>query len=497
MADAIAGVAGSLVSLWSFYPVEVWKTNVQAQPHGGGGSDESDHECTNSETQNSRIRQSRRQRRQQQVNWFQGIVPKTLHVTSSSFCYFFIYSWIVSTYRRSQNKQGGNGSSIIITPMKRLMLSAAAAMLNTLFTLPLDVISARHVTNSKQIKHQHREENGNERSPTPTVSNTSNAGSQPQPIAIEGQTTIQSSSSSPLMLSEETSKAMAAAAQAAGLSLLATTSNGSLYQDNDDLLLGEEKKEDTLTLLSDQERQYGQQHYYDDASSFPRSKTLSVYYDSVTQLDCRNTSPISFLSSYGTPLTSSPSSSLQSQQEMHQLQHMNSPSLIEQCMTSFQKLQSLWKGLVPALLLCSNPAIHYTVFDVLKTNLLIHGRNSQAKRKLSMSQAFVLGLMAKFVATIVTYPLIRAKVMLMVSKNPSSEAAIQEDASSTASKHAIREGNSLLACLIQSYQRDGIVNGLYKGCSWQLIHTVLKSALMMMVRERITDTTHRIIVGEE
>jgi hypothetical protein len=152
-----------------------------------------------------------------------------------------------------------------------------------------------------------------------------------------------------------------------------------------------------------------------------------------------------------------------------------------------QQWTHLWKGLTPALLLCANPAIHYTVYDILKQKILpqltttttISNRSIESKRQLSMSQAFFLGLAAKFLATIVTYPLIRAKVILMVS--PSAKDVETDD------RH------SLWTCLIRSYQQGN----LYKGCDWQLIHTLLKSALMMMVRERITDQTRRLVVGNK
>ena len=129
-----------------------------------------------------------------------------------------------------------------------------------------------------------------------------------------------------------------------------------------------------------------------------------------------------------------------------------------------------WKGLIPALLLCSNPAIHYTFYDTLKSNIV-----GSSKQHLSMSQAFVLGLAAKFCATLITYPLIRAKVILMVSSSSSSETT------------------SLWSTLLQSYRS----RTLYQGCDWQLAHTLLKSALMMMVRERVTQTTRQFVVGRK
>ena len=537
MADAIAGVVGSLVSLWSFYPIEVWKTNVQAQPHGGEDDDEDDEEGVGDEEHNNpqiqdTTGQKKRRKRRRDLNWLQGIGSKTLHVTSSSFCYDFIYSFIVSTYKRRQR-----GENIVITPMRRLLLSAIAAMLNTIFTLPLDVISSRHVTantkkettqRAEQLKQQNLQIDGVQKSTT---------------IPMDGEEKSQDISmtstkmTSSLLVTDETSsiKAMAAAAQAVGLNLLMTTTtsrNGttsSLLQNEDDTGTSpflrfngggfrfgeEEKKEDILTLLSDEERGLTRHGH----SS--RQEKLSIYYDCLSQEQSRSSSTSTTTTTstlYATPLSSlSPSSS---SFQLREDTRRAPSSLIDQCITSFRELQSLWKGLVPALLLCSNPAIHYTVFDVLKTNLLsLPGGARRKKSKLSMSEAFILGLLAKFVATMVTYPLIRAKVMLMVSKSKplllsSSKSSSSLDAtapttmssssslSSPSQDNIIKEddtnnnNNSLLSCLIQSYRRDGIINGLYKGCSWQLIHTVLKSALMMMVRERITDTTHKLIVGE-
>lgn len=136
--------------------------------------------------------------------------------------------------------------------------------------------------------------------------------------------------------------------------------------------------------------------------------------------------------------------------------------------SSNNNIGSLWKGLAPSLLLCSNPAIHYTVFDLLKANLL----EGRSKQNLSLSESFVMGLIAKLMATLTTYPLIRAKILLMVTHR-----------------------KSLLGCLIREYDREG-VRGLYRGCNVQLVHTILKSALLMMVRERITATTHRLILSK-
>lgn len=134
----------------------------------------------------------------------------------------------------------------------------------------------------------------------------------------------------------------------------------------------------------------------------------------------------------------------------------------------FQQVADLWKGLSPSLILCTNPAIHYTVFDTIKYRYL----DRCQRRSLNMPEAFVLGLAAKFAATMATYPLIRAKILLMVT-----------------------DRRSLFGCLLEEYQKNGST-ALYRGCSWQLLHTMLKSALLMMVREKITRATRRLVLSE-
>jgi hypothetical protein len=336
LADAVAGVLGALVSLWTFYPIEVFKTNLQA----GYSTIENDKKNKNK-------------------SMFQGIGTKTLHTTSSNFCYFFLYSWIVTKYVGPKTEK--------VNPATRLLLSAVAAMLNTLITLPLDVLSSKKVT---QGDEEEKSKDSNE-----TMDK----------VWDEFQEVNDDSS-----LSE--------------------------YQDSLPEL-EEEKKEETIASITPQKEKEEGSSASDEARRESSFGSLEV--DEVGQ-----------------------------------------------------NWSSLWKGLTPALLLCSNPSINYTVFDIAKTRLLAR-RQKSINSGLSMPEAFLLGLFAKFVATIATYPLIRAKVILVVTSE-----------------------KSLVATLCRTYREEG-VRGLYKGCDWQLLHAVLKSALMMMVREKLTHSTQRLIVGDE
>ena len=65
---------------------------------------------------------------------------------------------------------------------------------------------------------------------------------------------------------------------------------------------------------------------------------------------------------------------------------------------------ALWTGLRPGLVLTVNPAITYGVFERLKTWIL--QSRPRASGKLSLGEAFVLGMCSKTLATVVTYPYI-------------------------------------------------------------------------------------------
>ena len=57
------------------------------------------------------------------------------------------------------------------------------------------------------------------------------------------------------------------------------------------------------------------------------------------------------------------------------------------------------------------------------------------------------------------------------------------------------KNQTLMGVLRDIYRNEGVF-GLYRGCNLQLIHTVLKSALLMMVRERISVITRRLLLSE-
>ena len=92
--------------------------------------------------------------------------------------------------------------------------------------------------------------------------------------------------------------------------------------------------------------------------------------------------------------------------------------------------------------------------------------------ELSAAEAFVLGAASKALATSLTYPAIRAKVLLQTH---------QDEPGAPPAGGARPPG--LLATARRVVQRDG-AGGLYRGLRAQLLKTVLVAALQLMVKEK-------------
>lgn len=133
-------------------------------------------------------------------------------------------------------------------------------------------------------------------------------------------------------------------------------------------------------------------------------------------------------------------------------------------------ISALWKGLIPSLILTTNPAIQHLVFDKLKTLVL----NSNKDKKPSAFHMFLVGAVAKIAATIVTYPYIMAKVRLQI------KTAKQE------------QYNGTLDVMWKILQKEGFT-GLYQGLRPQLLKSVLSAALLFMAKEQLLAVTERLL----
>ncbi len=391
LADATAGVVGSLVSMLCFYPVDVWKTSLQAAAGQASLPGADDLQQQKSSLQKRRLYQFYNLLSKlssiQIADLFRGLHHKVAHTIVSSFTYFFVYSLVDTKYLtyRQRNQSSTTSEAYKMSTVAKLLLTAFSAMINTAITLPFDTISSR-------IQAGHRSH------------------------------------------------------------VLPKT---------------EENKKQSI-LRREKERRFIKQFSLNTNLPKEAFESKNTTTDDIDDEEKRN--------------------------------------------IQLRSILSLWNGLLPALLLCSNPAIQYTMFEKLKGALLQHRLSQQQPRskQLTMGEAFVSGLISKFFATIITYPLIRAKVMMMVSSPDVFEdddcnevringsTGMNGSIGNTNSKNETRSKKyprSLPLLLISIFRSDGM-RGLYRGCSVQLLHTIMKSALMLMIRERITSVCHQFFLKD-
>ena len=147
-------------------------------------------------------------------------------------------------------------------------------------------------------------------------------------------------------------------------------------------------------------------------------------------------------------------------------------------------LAGLYKGIVPALILTSNMAITFVAFDRLKRLCLLrHAKQQQqqqqqqqkatgaasndkkadadASPQLTAAEAFVISAVSKVLATLATYPYMRAKTIMQTTKDSRSTTSV----------------------LLSIVRTEGFL-GWYTGLGAQLWKSVLTASIMFMAKEK-------------
>lgn len=121
-------------------------------------------------------------------------------------------------------------------------------------------------------------------------------------------------------------------------------------------------------------------------------------------------------------------------------------------------LGSLWSGTIPSLVLVTNPAVQFMIFEMLKRNL----KQMLDSEELSPFHIFALGAMSKSVSTVLSYPL-----QVVQSKKRYGSADVKN-----------KNMTEILSDLVKT-------GTLYKGMEAKLLQTVMTTALMYVFYERI------------
>jgi solute carrier family 25 (peroxisomal adenine nucleotide transporter), member 17 len=147
---------------------------------------------------------------------------------------------------------------------------------------------------------------------------------------------------------------------------------------------------------------------------------------------------------------------------------------------------NFYKGISAYYLLCFKPAIQYTVYEQVKTWWIASKNQKQRKKTTTLSalESFLLGMVARTVATVLIFPFLRAKVLM--------QAQLLKDSSSEPPSEQSQPSLSVQSLLMQIYQRDGLP-GLYQGIGPELTRGVFSAALMLMLKEQIAAIVQTMI----
>lgn len=126
---------------------------------------------------------------------------------------------------------------------------------------------------------------------------------------------------------------------------------------------------------------------------------------------------------------------------------------------------ALWSGTIPSLVLVTNPAVQFMIFEMLKRNL----KEMLQKKELSPFHIFALGAISKSVSTVISYPL-----QVVQSKKRYGSPDVKG-----------KSMTEILGDLVKS-------GTLYKGMEAKLLQTVMTTALMYVFYERIYSFVTRV-----
>ncbi|XP_041362477.1 peroxisomal membrane protein PMP34-like [Gigantopelta aegis] len=123
---------------------------------------------------------------------------------------------------------------------------------------------------------------------------------------------------------------------------------------------------------------------------------------------------------------------------------------------------ALWSGTLPSTILASNPAIHFMIYEFMKR----YFQKAYHTAELSGMLYFMIGAVAKAVATVVTYPL-----QVIQSRLRAGYSQVESTL-------------SMLDAIMHLTKTHG-VQFLYKGMEAKLLQTILTAALMFVAYEKI------------
>jgi solute carrier family 25 (peroxisomal adenine nucleotide transporter), member 17 len=157
------------------------------------------------------------------------------------------------------------------------------------------------------------------------------------------------------------------------------------------------------------------------------------------------------------------------------------------------KSTNFYQGISAYYLLCLKPALQYTIYEKIKQMMVLPRRN----KSLSPGESFLVGMIARTIATVLIYPFLRVKVLMqadIISKTKQSRPSNDNSTVSLSSSSSSSTSSSVVALLRQLYARHGY-RGLYQGIGPELTRGIFSAALMLMIKEQIANVVQSALVS--
>ncbi|KAN0018635.1 hypothetical protein ACTFIU_008563 [Dictyostelium citrinum] len=129
----------------------------------------------------------------------------------------------------------------------------------------------------------------------------------------------------------------------------------------------------------------------------------------------------------------------------------------------------LYKGLIPALILVSNPSVQFVSYEKLRALW----RRQSGRAKLGGLEVFILGAIAKLIAGIVTYPYLLVKSRLQSQSGNASNPESQQ-----------QQYKGTIDAIVKIFKSDGFL-GFFKGMPSKMVQTVIGAAFMFLVKDKV------------
>lgn len=161
-------------------------------------------------------------------------------------------------------------------------------------------------------------------------------------------------------------------------------------------------------------------------------------------------------------------------EDLHQTHYRGIFDAFSQIITK-EGVGTLWNGTLPSLILVLNPAVQFMFYEAMKR------KAGKGNRKISSAEIFLIGAIAKAIATTATYPLQTVQAILRFGQYKGEGKG-----------GPIGSISNVITLFLDRVKSQGFF-GLYKGLEAKLLQTVLTAALMFVVYEKITAATFKVM----